>query len=429
MENEALLKKAEYKKKIGRFTEARNIYIKILRKNPHHLYAFFLLGTLFAQQHKMAEAIRYLEKAVQIKPDFPDLQNNLGNVYKATGDFIRAKQCYLHCLKLNPHHARAHHGLGTIFLEDFKEKQKALECFRKALSLDPNIAEAHFGYGMLLVDYGNSQGLMHLEKANQINPHQEGLLNRLGTAYLKFNKPQEAVLRLNSALEQNPDDTVAKYFLCIATGRKPDKELRERYVEEIFNKYSVSFEQDLVERLGYKIPSTARETIENLYGSAIKFNHMADIGCGTGLGGLAFRDCTERLTGIDLSSRMLQKAAQKNIYDSLLHGEVIDVLDNLDGFFDFFLATDLLSYFQELNLLLTAIRNRSSAGALLVFSTESNDSVDFVVRESGRVAHSAKYIHALAETFNINIVAEKRLPIRKDHAKWIEGDLFICELP
>jgi predicted TPR repeat methyltransferase len=72
---------------------------------------------------------------------------------------------------------------------------------------------------------------------------------------------------------------------------------------------------------------------------------------------------------------------------------------------------------------------RSSSGALLVFSTEKNDIEDFFVRESGRIAHSTRYIQTVTETFNIKIFAEKRLPIRKDHAKWIEGDLFICELP
>jgi len=47
----------------------------------------------------------------------------------------------------------------------------------------------------------------------------------------------------------------------------------------------------------------------------------------------------------------------------------------------------------------------------------------------GSFAHSTRYIQTVTETFNIKIFAKKRQPIRKDHAKWIEGDLFICELP
>ena len=429
MKNEALLKKAQYKIKTGRFNEAINNYKKILRKHPNHFDALFMVGTLYAKQNKMAVAIRYLEMAVKIKPDFADLWNNLGNVYKATGDFARAKKCYMDCLKLNPSHASAHHGLGTIFVEDIKEQQRALECFRTALSLDPNIAEAHFGYGLLLINSGNPQGLEHLERAHQLNPHQEGLLNKLGTAYVKFGKTQEAIIRLKSAVEQNSDDTEAQYFLSIAQGKKPEKELREQYFEEMFDKFSGSFEQLLVEKLEYTIPTTAREILENIYGSNLRFNNMVDLGCGTGLSGVAFRDCTEKLTGIDFSEKMVREACQKNVYDKLLCGEVIHVLDSLESFYDFFLATDIFIYFQDLDNLIASIKRRSTPGALLVVTTECYDNnEDFIIRGSGRVAHSTKYIHRLTDTFSIKIVAEKRLPLRKEHEEWIEGDLYVCEI-
>jgi len=430
MKSEVMLKKAHFKIKIGRLNDAINIYKKILRKTPNNFNALFMLGTIYAKQNNFTEAIRYLEKAVEINPEFPDLQNNLGNVYKAVGDIERAKLCYMHCLRLDPNHASAHHGLGTIYSDDTKEQQKALEYFRRALSLDPSIAEAHFGYGAILITLGNPEGLKHLEHAYLLNPSQPGLLNKLGIGYFKFGKTQDAIVRLKAALKQDPDDNEVKYFLTIAEGRKPDKELEEQYVEEIFNKFSGGFEQHLVERLGYKIPTISREMILQIYGSDRKFMHMVDLGCGTGLGGHAFRDCTEQLTGIDLSEKMLQEAARKNVYDRLLHGEVITVLEKLDDFFDFFLAADMIVYFQELEALFESIRKKSAPGAVLVFSTESyDDHEDFIIRESGRIAHNSRYIHRLADSANIKIVAEQRLPLRKEHENWIEGDLYICELP
>lgn len=246
--------------------------------------------------------------------------------------------------------------------------------------------------------------------------------------YLKFDKPQEASVALRSSLQENPDDIVAKYFLCIAEGRKPGKILREEYVEKIFDEYSNRFEQDLVDNLGYRIPSIIRETIERLYGNDIKFSNMVDLGCGTGLGGLAFKDCPERLTGIDISARMLEKASEKNIYDSLVQGELIDVLDNTETSFDFFLAADIFIYFQELDPLFASIKNRSTAGALLAFTTESNDTEGIVIRKSGRIAHSPGYIRRITDEFNFKIVMEKRMPIRKDHKQWVEGDLFVCKV-
>jgi predicted TPR repeat methyltransferase len=280
----------------------------------------------------------------------------------------------------------------------------------------------------ITINYGNPEGLFHLEKAYQLNPRQPGLLNKLGTAYIKFNRHQEAAVWLRAALKKDSSDIVAKYFLSIADGRKPEKELREQYIEAIFDKFSESFE-GLLERLGYKIPLIAREFIETIHGRNFKFKNMVDLGCGTGLGGMAFRDCAEQVTGIDISKSMLEKASLKNIYDTLLQGEVLGTLERSDTVWDLFLATDILVYFQELDPLFLAVRKRSAPGALFVFSTESSEIENFVIRVSGRTAHSSGYIHNLAELYNFTPVMEKRLFIRKEHEKWVEGDLFIYKLP
>jgi len=429
MNDASLLKKAEYQKKRGKLNEARNIYLHILRKKPDHFHALSLLGTLYAQQNRMQDAVHFLEKAAA-QADNPGLQNNLGNAYRAMGDTDKARQCYANALKFDSLYARAYHGLGVIYLDIDNDREKAFAHFETALSLNPDIAEFNFSYGSLLVDRKDIKGLKHLEKAYKINPNLPGLMTKLGVACLIFDKVGEARLFLEGALREDPSDIIARYYLCLAEGNKPDKELRKKYVEKLFDKYSDRFEEELTDKLDYKIPTTSREILERIHGCPLRFDNMVDLGCGTGLSGQAFRDCTQRLTGIDLSGKMLQEASRKNIYDALIQGEIIQVLDASDSFFDFFLATDLLVYLQELVSLFTAIRNRASSGALLVFTTEShNNHEDYIFRESGRTAHNPQYIHRLTDRFNIKIAWEQRLPIRREASEWIEGDLFICQLP
>ena len=79
------------------------------------------------------------------------------------------------------------------------------------------------------------------------------------------------------------------------------------------------------------------------------FAHALDLGCGTGLAGVAFRDCVERLEGIDLSPGMVAEARAKGIYDALHVGEVVAHLKAAtDRQFDLILAADVLVYVGDL---------------------------------------------------------------------------------
>ena len=51
-----------------------------------------------------------------------------------------------------------------------------------------------------------------------------------------------------------------------------------------------------------------------------------DLGCGTGLSGQAFKNISCQLTGIDLSSRMIEKAKQKKIRVFILQKNIILML-------------------------------------------------------------------------------------------------------
>ena len=216
--------------------------------------------------------------------------------------------------------------------------------------------------------------------------------------------------------------------MSLAEGRLPDKESRTKYVMKVFESNSETFEDHLVKKLEYKIPTVARERIERIYGSDIRFENMVDLGCGSGLSGIAFRGCAKNIVGIDLSRGMLDIASDKGVYDILLQGEIIEVLDGLDKEFDFFLATDFFIYLQELDNLFAAIKKKAAPGALFVFSTERHEGNSFAVSDkTGRTAYSVNYINALTEEFNFQTVEETRIPIRKEKGVWIEGELYILK--
>ena len=57
-----------------------------------------------------------------------------------------------------------------------------------------------------------------------------------------------------------------------------------------------------------------------------KFEKVIDLGCGTGLTGIELRDISNNLTGIDISSNMVAKTRELDVYDCLIEGDVVDIL-------------------------------------------------------------------------------------------------------
>ena len=52
---------------------------------------------------------------------------------------------------------------------------------------------------------------------------------------------------------------------------------------------------------------------------------MFDAGCGTGLAGVAFRSLVRDLVGADLSSKMVDMARSRDIYDDVQTGDLVQV--------------------------------------------------------------------------------------------------------
>jgi predicted TPR repeat methyltransferase len=69
-----------------------------------------------------------------------------------------------------------------------------------------------------------------------------------------------------------------------------------------------------------KAPQTIKKSYQHaalLFGQNQK-NKALELGCGTGLGGMIFRDRCKRLSGIDLAPKMVEISRSKSIYAACL---------------------------------------------------------------------------------------------------------------
>jgi Tfp pilus assembly protein PilF len=80
----------------------------------NNITACFGLGKNCADQGRMEEAIWYLEQALRIKPEFPDVEGQLAHILAGQGKFAEAIERYRRALSQNPKLAEALNNLAWL---------------------------------------------------------------------------------------------------------------------------------------------------------------------------------------------------------------------------------------------------------------------------------------------------------------------------
>lgn len=104
-----------------------------------------------AKQH-WDEALKYCNKAIELKPNAKDQYHNRGTVYFDTGFFEEALDDFYKELKINPNCA-SYNNIGMIY-HNQGEYKKAIDSFNAAIALDPNAAWHHHHRGLSYLELG-----------------------------------------------------------------------------------------------------------------------------------------------------------------------------------------------------------------------------------------------------------------------------------
>jgi hypothetical protein len=129
---------------------------------------------------------------------------------------------------------------------------------------------------------------------------------------------EHAVEQLRKSLRLVPDNPMAEHALAALMEVRVDGASPE-YVAALFDDYAETFDSSL-ESLEYRAPELLAQMLTQL---STSFGTIFDAGCGTGLMGVLLHDMTDTLIGVDLSSKMIDKARERQIYDELVVGDIV----------------------------------------------------------------------------------------------------------
>jgi predicted TPR repeat methyltransferase len=218
----------------------------------------------------------------------------------------------------------------------------------------------------------------------------------LGEALAEAGRKDAAIAAFRHYLHLDPADSMGGAVQLALLGADAIPEaMTPAFIRRLFDNYADHFDEALVNTLRYVGPQALRNAVETA-APGRRFTRMLDLGCGTGLAGLAFRSLVERLDGVDLSPRMVAQANAKEIYDTAVVGDVVTHLRGCAGAYDLVIAADVLVYFGALDEVFRAAHGALQPDGIFAFTVQASSGDGFTLGEERRFSHSRNYLTAHA---------------------------------
>jgi predicted TPR repeat methyltransferase len=423
--------------------------------NPAQAIAHCNLGATLQDLARSAEALASYERALQLNPAYLLALNNRGNVLRSLGRQDEALQSFQHALQLKPDYAEALLNRG-ISLQAMDQHEAAIADFDAAMQLKKNNIEACFARAVSLqyLQYPEAAIQDYDDVIDQQPQHAEAWCNR-GICLQKLQQYEAALSSYVQALKIRPvygraqqqrgrvlqllarnEEAIAAYELALAQGADAEQihyalaslgkvaapvVAPAAYVTELFDQYAGHFDQHLLTVLDYQVPALLTAALEK-YGPS-QNSVSLDLGCGTGLCARFLRPWSARLSGVDLSAKMLEKARQTQLYDDLHQMEIAAFLTQASPIYDLLVAADVFVYIGDLQAVFAGAKKALRRDALFGFSCEVNDTADYLLQPSHRYAHSMSYLQTLADAHDFVV-----LEARQEYARQDKGEKILINI-
>jgi predicted TPR repeat methyltransferase len=409
----------------GRADEALASHERALALNPSYALAWSNRGNALRKLGRLEQALESYQRALQIQPQYAEAHCNRAIVLQDMGLYLDALGAAEAALDLKDRNADAWLARGNA-LHCLRYLPEAVESFDRAIHLRPDWAEAYNAQGASLQRLGEfAAALDCYDQALRHRPDYALAHYHRGNALRSLERREEAIAAYRAALAHgdNPE-TIAFALASVGEGETPAA-LPNDYVRSLFDQYANHFDQHLTEVLGYQTPAVLDALLRHVAPSTELAT--VDLGCGTGLCGPYLRACSRRLDGVDLSQPMLDKAAERGLYDELACADLLTYLQGHTGAWDLAVAADVFVYIGDLAPVFRAVHAALRPGGRFCFSVEAGDGADYVLRPSNRYAHTLDYLRRLAAATGFTVLATQALEARQENGNPIAAHaLVLC---
>jgi predicted TPR repeat methyltransferase len=416
---------------LGRSQDALASYDRAVALDGHYALAYCNRGNALRKLGRLAEALASYERALAIRSPYPEASCNRAMLLNDLGQGAAALASAEQALAARPAYADAWCARGNA-LQGLGRCAEALESYDRALALQPASAEIHCARGTALKRLDEPEAaLCSYGRAIELRPGYATAHQYRANVLRALGRREEAIAAYRRALELGGDAGQIGFALAALGAAEAPPASPPAYVKELFDQYAGHFERHLVEVLEYRTPALLGAALQRTL--APSNADTLDLGCGTGLFGPWLRAMSRTLAGVDLSPRMLDKARERGLYDSL---ECADIVDYLAGgpahAWDLVAAADVFVYFGDLAGVFAQVRRALRPGGGFCFSVEAweeDAQLDYTLLASNRYAHSLDYLRRVAEATGFELVDLTRERLRNEKDGQVMGYLVVLRSP
>lgn len=404
----------------GRQQEALASYERALALQPAYPMALANRGNALRKLGRLEEALASYDAALALQPAYPEALGNRGIALHLLGRRAEALDSFGRSLTLNPNLAESYCG-AAVTLQSLGRHEEASEAYRNAIEAKPSYADAWTSYGTLMQRSGDYEGALDChEHALSLRPGSAPAHLHRANALRALDRPSEAAAAYRDALACGADAASVAYQLAALGEEAAPAMPPPQYVAALFDQYADDFDHHLQHVLQYRAPQLLLAALDEAGMLAGDIDAL-DLGCGTGLCGPLLRPYARALAGVDLSPQMLEQARRREVYDELACADIVEYLQARAAPCNLLVAADVLVYFGDLQPVFRAARRVLAEGGAFAFTVEAQEAGDYVLRPTGRYAHSRAYLEALAQAHGFQARSIAGQVLRKDDAQDISG--------
>ena len=280
-------------------------------------------------------------------------------------------------------------------------------------------ADQHYGSALQCAARGDLAGAAEiLAQTVQVAPAFATAWFALGAIRDCLGDRAGAITAWLAARDADPDDYHGARLQLARLGvGENTPAMTAAYVRRLFDQQAASFDEALLQRLDYRGPEVVLDAVRSVAGMELRIGSMLDLGCGTGLGGAAFRPYADWLVGVDISPGMVAKAREKGFYDRLavldlqhfLHAEVQSRAQ-----YHLVVAADVFVYVSDLVPITAAAARVLTPDGLFAFTVEVQSGDGVVLQQTLRYAHGAPHVRTAIADAGLNLVALNHVVARKE---------------
>jgi tetratricopeptide (TPR) repeat protein len=194
---------------------AMNLYEDILRGTPDHHEACLMLGSLYGETGRLAEATELLQRAIASRPEDASAGLVLARIHHATGQLSQAIDL-LEQVRQTAEDVELTYTLATL-VEQTGDRERARYLYEHAIEQDPDATGAWLAMGSFRMSAGEFEAAEGAyREALRCEPGNPIATRFLSVALTQQDRAEEAEGLLRAALEQNADDPELHYYLAHA---------------------------------------------------------------------------------------------------------------------------------------------------------------------------------------------------------------------